>query len=328
MIISQTPLRISFAGGGVDFPEFYKMEDGFVVSSAIDKYVFVIATRRYDEKIYVNYSQKEIVDNVAQVKHELVRSAMEITGVKQGIEITLLSDVPSQGSGLGSSSSFAVGLLNFLYLYQGVQVSAKRLAEEACKIELELCGKPIGKQDQYIAAYGGVQTFKFLKSGEVEVEPLSLPRKCLRDLSDRLFLFYTNLTRSSDIILSEQNKRTDSNRDHLKAIKSFAVEVDQALRRGDLDVVGKVLRDSWEIKKKLATSISNPKIDDMHTLAMSAGAEGAKICGAGGGGFLLVYCPASARESLLQIMKDYREMPFCIEPFGSKIILNYSRAEW
>lgn len=328
MIISQTPLRISFAGGGVDFPEFYKMEDGFVVSSAIDKYVFVIATRRYDEKIYVNYSQKEIVDNVAQVKHELVRSAMEITGVKQGIEITLLSDVPSQGSGLGSSSSFAVGLLNVLYLYQGVQVSAKRLAEEACKIELELCGKPIGKQDQYIAAYGGVQTFKFLKSGEVEVEPLSLPRKCLRDLSDRLFLFYTNLTRSSDIILSEQNKRTDSNRDHLKAIKSFAVEVDQALRRGDLDVVGKVLRDSWEIKKKLATSISNPKIDDMHTLAMSAGAEGAKICGAGGGGFLLVYCPASARESLLQIMKDYREMPFCIEPFGSKIILNYSRAEW
>ncbi|PIR01139.1 MAG: GHMP kinase [Nitrospinae bacterium CG11_big_fil_rev_8_21_14_0_20_45_15] len=328
MIISQTPLRISLAGGGVDFPEFYKREDGFVVSSAIDKYVFVIATRRYDDKIYVNYSQKEIVDNVSQVKHELVRSAMEITGVKQGIEITLLSDVPSQGSGLGSSSSFAVGLLNVLYHYQGIQVSAKRLAEEACKIEIEVCGKPIGKQDQYIAAYGGVQSFKFLKSGEVEVEPLSLPRKCLRDLSDRLFLFYTNLTRSSNIILSEQNKRTDSNMDQLKVIKSLAVDVDQALRRGDLDVVGKVLRENWAIKKTLATSISNPKIDDMHTLAMSAGAMGAKISGAGGGGFLLVYCPASARESLLKIMEDYREMPFSIEPFGSKIILNYSRAEW
>jgi len=328
MIISQTPLRVSFAGGGVDFPDFYKREEGFVVSSAINKYVFVIATRRYDDKIYVNYSQKEIVNNVSEVKHDLVRSAMEITGVKQGIEITMLSDVPSEGSGLGSSSSFAVGLLNVLYMYQGVQVSAKRLAEEACKIELEICGKPIGKQDQYIAAFGGVHAFKFLKSGEVEVDPLSLPRKCLRDLSDRLFLFFTNLTRSSDIILSEQNKRMDLNFEHLKVIKSLAIEVDQALRLGNLDVVGKALRDSWAIKKQLATSISNQKIDDMHTLAMSAGAVGAKICGAGGGGFLLVYCPASARESLLNIMADYREMPFSIEPFGSKIILNYSRAEW
>lgn len=328
MIISQTPLRISFAGGGGDLPDFYKKEEGFVVNSAIDKFVFVIATRRYDNKIYVNYSQKEIVDKVSEVKHELVRSALEFTGVKQGIEITMLSDVPSQGSGLGSSSSFTVGLLNVLYMYQGVQVSAKRLAEEACRIEMEICGKPVGKQDQYIAAFGGIQAFKFLKSGDVEVNPLSLSSKSVRELSDRLFLFYTDQTRSADSILSEQSKRSTSNLEHLRVIKSYAIEVEQALKQRNWDVIGKVLRESWEVKKKLAKNISNPKIDNMHSLAMFAGAMGAKICGAGGGGFLLLYSPLSVRESVLKAMEPFREMPFSIEPFGSKIILNYTRSEW
>ena len=208
MIITQTPLRVSFAGGGTDLAAYYEQREGFVVSSAIDKYAFVILKERFDDRIYVNAMRKEIVDDVASIEHELVREAMRVTGVEKGVEITLLSDIPSEGAGLGSSSSFTVGLLNAFYVYQGEQVTAERLAREACEVEIGRLGKPIGKQDQYIAAYGGLRWFRFGTDGEVEVCRLRVGSDLVRDLGARLQLFFTGRTRKADVILSEQKKRT------------------------------------------------------------------------------------------------------------------------
>ncbi|MFQ5802347.1 MAG: GHMP kinase [Candidatus Methylomirabilales bacterium] len=325
MIITQTPLRISLAGGGTDFPDYYEQREGYVVSAAIDKAVFVIVTARYDDKIYINYSHKEIVESVDEIRHELVREAMRLTGVTKGVEITLLSDIPSEGTGLGSSSSFTVGLLNALHLYQGEQVGLAQLAEEACEVELCRCGKPIGKQDQYIAVFGGVAAFRFQRNGRVEVTRLGLSDRQLRRLSANLFLFYTNQTRKAENILRAQKNRTSANLHFLDAIKELAFEVRDALHGGDFDRIGRVLDKNWRMKKQLAAGISNGRIDGMHALAMRAGATGGKLCGAGGGGFLMVYCPPSAHDRLLRGMAEYREMPFLVEPSGSKAIFNYRR---
>jgi D-glycero-alpha-D-manno-heptose-7-phosphate kinase len=328
MIISQTPLRISFAGGGTDLPDYYEQREGYVVSAAIDKFVFVIVTARYDEKIYVNYSRKEIVDCVDEIQHDLVREAMRLTGVRSGVEVTLLSDIPSEGAGLGSSSSFTVGLLNAFHIYQREQVGPVQLAEEACEIEIHRCGKPIGKQDQYIGAFGGLAAFRFGRNGHVEVDRLGLSDNQIRRLSANLFLFYSDQTRKATDILSEQKRRTSENLQFLDGIKALAFEARNALISGDFDYIGKALDENWRLKKQLATHISNGRIDEMYTRVMQSGATGAKVCGAGGGGFLLVYCPASAHQQLFQAMTGYREMPFLIEPDGSKVIFNYRRSSW
>jgi len=319
MIVTQTPLRISFAGGGTDFKDYYESHEGMVVSSAIDKYVFVILSKRFDDKIYVNYFKKEIVDRVDDIQHELVREAMRITGVNGGIEIMLLSDIPSEGSGLGSSSSFSVGLLNALHIYKGEQVSPAQLAEEACDIEINRCKKPIGKQDQYIAAFGGLREFTFKKNDEVKNRRFELSEAQNRDLSQSLFLFYTNQSRKAETILTEQKKQIDSKLDFLGDIKNLAVKVSEATESNDFDVIGDVLNDNWRLKKELASNISNPNIDAMYKKAMSTGARGAKICGAGGGGFLLVYCPVQYHHNLREALKDYKEMtcPLCLYHFLS-----------
>ena len=202
MIISQTPLRISFAGGGTDLASFYRHEEGWIISSAIDKYIFVIVKERFDNMIYINYSKKEIVDSVDEIEHDLVREAMRKTKVERGVEITTLADIPSSGSGLGSSSSVTVGLLNALYAFQGEQVTAERLAREACEIEIDILGKPIGKQDQYIAAFGGIRFFKFKPNEEVVFDKINLENSFKRKFGANLLLFFTGKTRSSDRILN------------------------------------------------------------------------------------------------------------------------------
>src|SRR5262245_64583222 len=208
MIITQTPRRISFAGGGTDLAAYYAEREGFVVSTAIDKFAFVIVKERFDDQIFLNYMKKEIRADVAEIEHELIREAMRMTGVERGVEVTLLSDIPSEGAGLGSSSSFTVGLLNAFHMYRGEQVTAEQLAQEACRIEIEILGKPIGKQDQYIAAYGGLRAFRFRRDGAVEVRALSLSAADLRAVSARLHLFFTGRTRRADAILAEQRERT------------------------------------------------------------------------------------------------------------------------
>lgn len=327
MIISQTPLRISLSGGGTDFQEYYSQNEGFVVSAAIDKYVFVIIKERFDDLIYVNYTKKEIVSSINEIQHELVREALNKTGLTKGIEITMLADVPSEGSGLGSSSSLTVGLLNAMYAFQGIQVSAKQLASEACQIEIEVLKKPIGKQDQYITAYGGLRWIRFNKNDSVDTELITVPNNLKRKLGANLLLFYTNITRKSSAILTEQKKNIDNKIEYHNKIKILAVDVDSKLRSGSVDDVGKILAANWDLKKNLSSNITNNEIDEMYQRAIKGGAMGGKISGAGGGGFLLVYCKRENHDNLREHMIAYREMPFMLEPHGSKIIFNYSRYE-
>ncbi len=325
MIITQTPLRISFAGGGTDLKEFYEMEDGKVISSAIDKYIFVIVSERFDEKIYINYTKKEIVDSVDDIQHELVREAMRKAGIENGVEVTMLADIPSEGSGLGSSSSLTVGLLNAFYIYQGEQVPPERLAREACEIEIDICGKPIGKQDQYIAAFGGIREFTFKSNGDVQVEKVKLSPSEFRRLGSELLLFYTNKTRKSSEILTEQKHSTRSKRDYLHQLKLFVPQVRNAIESHQYHIIGEILHESWQVKKQLASKITNPDIDQMYEMALSAGALGGKVAGAGGGGFLLLYVPRHKQEAVRNALREYRELPFYLEQDGSKVIFNLRR---
>jgi len=322
VIISQTPLRISFVGGGTDLKSFYQSEDGMVISSAIDKYIYVIVKERFDEKIYINYSIKEIVSDVSEIKHQLVREAMKKVGIDKGVEITTLADVPSEGSGLGSSSSVTVGLLNALYNYAGKQVTLEQIAAEACEIEINICKKPIGKQDQYIAAYGGLKKITFHPDESVTTSQMPVFSTNLLILGSRLLLFYTNKTRKADVILKKQKQSTNDKRDVLREMKNFVPKLESHLAGCKFNMLGKLLHENWLLKKSLVGSISNSEIDDMYNRAMNAGALGGKICGAGGGGFLLMYVPKDRQDKVRSALRTYRELPFMLDSFGSRIIFN------
>jgi D-glycero-alpha-D-manno-heptose-7-phosphate kinase len=325
MIISQTPLRISLAGGGTDLPGYYRECEGFVVSTAIDKYLYVIVKERFDDLIYVDYSKKEIVNNVDDIQHDLVREAARKVNLKKGFEVMMLADIPSEGSGLGSSSSLTVGLLNAFYQYQGILVTSEQLAQEACEIEISILKRPIGKQDQYIAAYGGLRSFKFGRDGKVTTENIDVDSETRRRLGSNLLLFFTNTTRESSSILSEQSKNIKDKIEFNNRIKELAYESRDALLQHNIDGIGENLKKNWESKKKLAANVSNASIDKMYDTAMGAGALGGKISGAGGGGFLLIYCQRDKQDGLRKAMREYRELPFLLEKHGSKIIFNQTR---
>jgi D-glycero-alpha-D-manno-heptose-7-phosphate kinase len=327
MIISETPLRISLAGGGTDLPSYYIQHEGAVVSTAIDKYLYVIVKERFDDLIYVDYSKKEIVNSIDEIQHELVREAAKKTCLKKGFEVMMLADIPSEGSGLGSSSSLTVGLLNAFYQYRGTLVTSEQLAKEACEIEIDILKKPIGKQDQYIAAYGGLRKFVFKRDNSVEVENVDIDTEHKRKLGSNLLLFFTNVTRKASSILEEQNQRVSSTLDFHHKIKELAHNAFDSLMEHNIDRIGEYLKVNWDLKKKLASNVSNPEIERMHDIALNSGALGAKISGAGGGGFLLVYCERNHQDKLRKAMKDYRELPFLLEKFGSRIIFNQSRYE-
>jgi D-glycero-alpha-D-manno-heptose-7-phosphate kinase len=329
MIITQTPLRIGLLGGGTDLPGYYREHGGRVLNCAIDKYVYVIVKQRFDDDIYVNYSKKEIVSRVDDLEHELVREAMRMTGVTNGVEITTLADIPSAGgSGLGSSSAVTVGLLHALYAYQGRQVSAEELAERACRIEIEHCGKPIGKQDQYIAAFGGIRDIRFGPGEEVIPEKLTLPAADRRALQEQIMLFYTGITRSATPILAEQNANVEATRTQLDLLRDLAGFAAERLRSGDVDAIGPALRESWEAKRKLASGVSNGQIDLAVTRALDAGASGAKLTGAGGGGFLLVICPIERQSAVRESLASMQELPVKLDHLGSRIVLNVLRDIW
>ncbi len=328
MIISQTPLRISFAGGGTDLPAYYKRRPGRVVNAAIDKYVYVIVTERYDDAIYVGYTKKEIVDSVEDIEHDLVREAMRMTGIDRGIEVTMLADVPAAGSGLGSSSSMTVGLLNAFHAVNGVQVTAETLAAQACQIELDRCRKPIGKQDQYIAAYGGVCVIDFNPDDSVEIEKLALSNQELFRLSQELLLFYTHITRESGPILSEQSSNTSKRLRELDEMRVLADRARDAISNHSYHEIGTILREGWTRKKRLAGGVSTAPIDDMMELAISHGMSGGKIAGAGGGGFLLAHCLLSEQDRLRHALGDFRELYFMFDRDGSKIIFNQRHYAW
>lgn len=322
MIISRTPLRISFFGGGTDLKDFYELEGGAVLSTAIDKYIFATVNKKFDDHIRISYSKTEIVENVDQVHHDLVREAMKLTGVIRGIEITTIADIPSQGTGLGSSSTFTIGILNALHAYKGEQVSAETLAKEACRIEIDIVKEPIGKQDQYIAAYGGLQFIQFNKDGSVFIDPIVCSQEIKRELQGNLMLFYTGITRRANTILSEQKKNASKDKlEELKALKGLALRAKKGLEVDkSIDEFGKLLDEGWGLKKTLASGITKPEIDDMYDAAKKAGALGGKIAGAGGGGFLLLYVPKSRQESVRAALSGIKEVGFKFEQQGSKII--------
>ncbi len=325
MIISETPLRISLAGGGTDLADYYLGHEGYVVSASIDKYLYVIIKERFDDLIYVDYSSKEIVKHADEIQHDLVREAAKLTGLDKGFEVMMLADIPSEGSGLGSSSSLTVGLLNAFYQYRGIQVTSEQLAKEACKIEIEILKRPIGKQDQYIAAFGGLRSFRFCKDDSVEVGSINLDNEGKRKLGSNLLLFFTNTTRIAGSILDEQKKNINDTLEFHHKIKELAINSHSALEKHDLNRIGTNLKINWDMKKRLAKSITNPNIEKMYEQAMTGGAVGGKIAGAGGGGFLLVYCERDKQDRLRESLKEYRELPFLLEKFGSKIIFNQSR---
>jgi D-glycero-alpha-D-manno-heptose-7-phosphate kinase len=323
MIISRTPLRISFAGGGTDLPAFYRQVPGAVVSTAINKYIYITVNKKFDHQIRASYSITEMVDSIDELKHELIRAALRLVGIDGGIEITSISDIPSQGTGLGSSSAYTVGLLNALYAYQGKLVGAERLAREACKIEIDICGKPIGKQDQYIAAYGGLDYFRFLPDEAVEVVPLLASREARDKIESHLLLLYTGMTRSADTILSEQSRNTQERTDTstgLCRIANLAEEMRNAFIQNDLTEFGCLLHEGWLEKCKLANGISTPTIDRWYNIALQNGALGGKILGAGGGGFLLIYARPDRHDAIRSGLPELRPIPFRLEPHGSRII--------
>jgi D-glycero-alpha-D-manno-heptose-7-phosphate kinase len=328
MIITQTPLRVGLVGGGTDLPDFYREHGGRVLNAAIDKYVYVVVKQRFDDDIYVNYSSKEIVSRVEDLQHELVREALHMTGIRGGLEITTLADIPSAGSGLGSSSAVTVGLLHALFTYLGRQVTAEELAERACAIEIDRCRKPIGKQDQYAAAFGGICDLQFGPGDRVLVDQLALPAKARRQVQDELLLFFTGTTRKADVILGEQKSNIADRLPQLTQLRDLAAEAAGGLREGDVNALGVALNKSWAAKRELASGVSNSQIDEAIEAALSAGATGAKVTGAGGGGFLLVVCPLECQRAVRERLAHMQELPIKIEPFGSRVILNVHRDIW
>jgi D-glycero-alpha-D-manno-heptose-7-phosphate kinase len=328
VIVTQTPLRVGLVGGGTDLPGYYREHGGRVLNAAIDKYIYVIVKQRFDDDIYVNYSQKEIVSRVEDIQHELVREAIYMTGVRSGVEITTLADIPSAGSGLGSSSAVTVGLLNALFAYRGRQMTARELAEGACTIEIDRCRKPIGKQDQYAAAYGGICDLRFGTGDRVDVEQITLSPQMRRLMSNELLLFYTGITRSANAILDEQSANTADRLPQLAQLRDLAGEAADGLRAGDVEAVGVAMNKSWEAKRTLASGVSNSQIDVAVEGALAAGATGAKVTGAGGGGFLLVVCPLEQQRAVREALSHMRELPIKIDPSGSRVVFNVHRDIW
>ena len=322
MIISRTPLRVSFCGGGTDIDEFSLSESsgGRVVSTAINKYVYVTMNRRFDDRIRISYSSMEDVESVYNIQHGLVREAMRLTGIESGVEITTIADIPGRGTGLGSSSSVTVGLLNAMHSFQGRNPSKEQLAEEACKIEIEIMGAPIGRQDQYAASFGGINSIRFGGRG-VSVEPIEIENELASRVSSNFTLVFTGMTRSASKVLSEESEDKLDKNSRMRVIREHADKAAIMFQNGDLDSIADLLNETWNAKRGLSSLITNQSIDELHGRVMSSGAKGAKLLGAGNGGFLLVYGDDGLREDLqIELGPEYRMFPLEIDFSGSVII--------
>ena len=325
MIVSKTPLRASLFGGGTDFREYFhnsKYGYGSVVSTALNMYVYIIVNKRFDDKIRLVYKDNELVDSVDQIKHNIIREALKITGIDRGIEILYLANLPmtSLGVGLASSSALAVGVLNALHAYKNEVVTKEQLAKEAIDIEINRLHQQIGIQDQYAVSYGGFNRYYFNNDDSVTVEKILLDEASKCELLDHFMLFYTGTARDSRQIFKEQKKTTC---EHSELLDSLVEATDRAityLQNHDFDAIGNLLRETWEVKKKFATGVSNELIDKMYSLALDSGALGGKILGAGGGGFLLLYVPIDKKENVKRALADYKQVDFVIDNEGSKIV--------
>lgn len=320
MIISKTPFRVSFCGGGTDLKEYYSKKQGSVVSTAIDKYMYINVKDFFDrDKIFIKYSRTELVKNVDRIKHPIIREALKLTGIMRGVEISSMADIPS-ASGLGSSSAFTIGLLNALHAHLGEHKSPENLAKEACKIEIDILKEPIGKQDQYISAHGGFRHIRFNHDGNVSSEIIMIPKSLRKELESNFLLFYTGIARKASDILSEQKKNTGNKMELLDKMRELSFELKESLIKKDITRFGELLNKNWEYKKNLASKITNPLIDRYYNLALKSGALGGKILGAGGGGFLLFYCEHNKQNSVIKNLKSLRHVPFKFENQGTRIV--------
>ena len=322
MIITRTPFRISFVGGGSDLESFYSQSAGAVLSTTINKYMYISSHKYFEEdKLRVKYSKTETVDSIEDLQHPILKVALKDFGLKGGLELSSIADVPA-GTGMGSSSSFTVGLLNNLSAITSQYQSKESLAAGACRIEIDLLKEPIGKQDQYAAAYGGLNVIEFNPDGSVKVEPIFLQKEVYSSLEENLLMFYTGDQRSASKILAEQNKN-NKQLDKVAALRqmvSLVYELRKALYDGNLDVFGKLLHENWLLKRGLASGVTNLMIDQAYETALRNGALGGKLLGAGGGGFLLFYCPKSTQKKLIDSLKPLRLFDFKFEREGSKLI--------
>ena len=322
MIISRTPLRVSFCGGGTDIDDFSMSEPkgGRVVSAALSRYVYVTINRRFDDRLRASYSTMEDVDSLDKIQHDLIREALRLTGIDSGIEITTIADIPGQGTGLGSSSTVTVGLLNAMHAFQGRKVSKEQLAEEACQIEIDTLGAPIGRQDQYAASFGGVNSIRFGENG-VKVEPIEVSEGLAKKFSENFTLVFTGLTRSASKVLSEESDDRSDKIRRMKEIRNHADEAASHIEQENLDSLGAILNKTWLSKREVSSIVTNKQIDDLYERAISSGAIGAKLLGAGNGGFLLV-CGNRHLRGILQrdLGESHRMFPLEIDFSGSKII--------
>jgi len=320
VIISRTPFRISFAGGGSDVPDFYRQTPGAVISTAIDKYMFIMVTRRFDHSIRVSYSKTETVHAVDELEHPIVRETLRYLGLTSGLEIVSIADIPAR-TGLGSSSSFTVGLLHALYTYKGQYVSAERLAAEACHIEIDVLKEPIGKQDQYIAAYGGLQLIRFNPDETVFVDPVICSPPTKAELGASLMMFWTGTSRRAGDVLEIQRQRIEENRPVLTELRDISSRMRDVLVRGTrLTEFGALLHEAWLLKRRLADGVTNPTLDDYYERAREAGALGGKLLGAGAGGFLMLFVERQNQSAVRAALPELRELPFGPEAQGSKIV--------
>jgi D-glycero-alpha-D-manno-heptose-7-phosphate kinase len=321
MIITKTPYRVSLIGGGTDLRAFYRLGYGAVISTAIDKFIYLAIHRYFEPKIVLKYSRIEVVDRASEIQHPLIRECLTACGTTGPLELTSFADIPSTGSGLGSSSAFSVGLIKALHSFAGKEVSAETCAALACEVEIERLGEPIGKQDQYASAYGGLNYIRFNADESVFVEPILLAREKREHLQDHLIMLYTGITRSARGILTEQRRNTEEDASKQQRL-SRLLEMTEALRRelaaGHVEALGETLHESWMLKRELASGVSSSDLDEIYDTARAAGAVGGKILGAGGGGFFLFYAPPDRQPGLLKALDRLQHVPIRFEPQGTR----------
>lgn len=326
MLITRSPLRISLGGGGTDLPSYYQDHGGFLISAAIDKYVWVTMSRPFVPGVFLKYSKIEKVDTVDQIEHPIVREAFRMMGITElQHEITTLADIPA-GTGLGSSGSFTTALLKAMYSFERRLLLPGDLARLACEIEIEKLNQPVGKQDQYIAAYGGITAFEFAKNGEVEASPVAMSQTTLHELEDHLLLFFTGYSRSASAILKDQDTRTKASDDSMISgmhyVKELGFRSKQALEANQPAVFGEIMHEHWENKRKRSSGMSNPKIDEWYELGRKAGAIGGKLVGAGGGGFLMFYAPEPMKVRQAMIEAGLEEVRFRFDFDGTRVVFS------
>ena len=326
MIIVRSPLRISLGGGGTDLPSYYNKFGGFVISAAIDKYIYITLHENFAPNIIIKYSKMEHVNNISEIEHPIIREAFNLIGIDgKGLELSSMADIPS-GTGLGSSSSFTTGILKTLHIYNKNIISTKELAEQACHIELERLNEPIGKQDQYISSYGGITCFNFNKTGEIDVNPLKVSKSVLCEMTENILLFFTGYSRSASSILKEQDQKSkEDNLDminNLHFVKDIGLQSKGAFEKGDLYEFARLMNVHWEHKKQRSKNMSNGKIDEWYELAMKNGALGGKLIGAGGGGFLMFYCENKTKLRKVMCESGLTEVRFNFDFEGTKVILS------